>query len=315
MVNALEIKSKIIEIVKKRGPSLPVHVAKETGLTMLFASAFLSELFSDRTIKISSLKVGGSPLYFLPGQEHLLENFSNFLNSKEKEAFFHLKQNKFLKDSEQEPAIRVALRAIKDFAFPFQASGEVYWKFFSANESEFVEIKPKAIESQVEKITEEIKEVIKELPEEGLEMPKEKKKPKLKIPLEEKEKPLLTIKEKPLIEIKKEPKLEMPKEKSEFAVKVIEFLKSKDIEVLQEIDFKKKEFNCIVRINSDLGKIEFLSIAKDKKKVTESDLTLAVQKSNSLKKPVLFISTGDLDKKAKEFMDNYQNIIKFLKIE
>jgi len=33
---------------KRRGPSLPVHIASETGLSMLFASAFLSELLSEK---------------------------------------------------------------------------------------------------------------------------------------------------------------------------------------------------------------------------------------------------------------------------
>ena len=148
--SALEIKEKIISIFKNKGPCLPVDVAKETGLSILFASAFLSEFISEKKIKISNMKVGSSPLYFIPGQEKMLENFSEYLKSKEKEAFILLKEKKILKDSEQEPAIRVALRAIKDFAVPFKKNEEIYWRYFTTEETEIKE-EPKKPEKIIEK--------------------------------------------------------------------------------------------------------------------------------------------------------------------
>ena len=69
----LETRNKILSILRLKGPSLPVQIARETGLNSLFAGAFLSELASDKSIKISMMKVWGSPLYFLPGQESQLE--------------------------------------------------------------------------------------------------------------------------------------------------------------------------------------------------------------------------------------------------
>ena len=158
--DALQLKEQIITIFKRRGPSLPIHISKETGLDLLFASAFLSELIEDKRLKVSVMKVGSSPLYLIPGQEHLLENFIEFLNKKEREAFLILKEKKFLKDSEQEPAIRVALRAIRDFAFEYRKNEELYWKFLRADESEFVQ--PKEKEEIVEVVLEsEIKEIEK----------------------------------------------------------------------------------------------------------------------------------------------------------
>ena len=70
-----------------KGPSLPVFIAQETGLSILFASAFLSELIADKRLKISNMHVGSSPLYLVPGQEPMLENFSQYLKNKEKEAY------------------------------------------------------------------------------------------------------------------------------------------------------------------------------------------------------------------------------------
>ena len=89
-----EIHDKIISILRIGGPSLPVRIAKELGMSSLFVSAFLSELAGQKRIKISNLKVGGSPLYFLDGQEEKLENFYKFVHPKEGEAFLLLKGKK-----------------------------------------------------------------------------------------------------------------------------------------------------------------------------------------------------------------------------
>jgi len=148
--NNLNLKEKILSILQKRGPSLPVHIAKEIDLSMLFASAFLSELVSEKKIKISNMKIGNSPIYFLPGQESMLEKFSQYLKSKEKEAFILLKEKKFLKDKNQDPAIRIALRTIKDFAIAFKKNEEIIWRFFTVSETEF--IIPKTIKPEYSNI-------------------------------------------------------------------------------------------------------------------------------------------------------------------
>ena len=115
-----KIKERIIETVKTKGPSLPVHIASEIQTSILFTSAFLSELLSEKQLKITHMRVGSSPVYFLPGQEPQIEKYSQHLKSREKDAFMLLKEKGNLKDDEQEPAIRVALRSIRDFAIPFK---------------------------------------------------------------------------------------------------------------------------------------------------------------------------------------------------
>ena len=87
MMDVEEKKRKITGIIQQRGPSLPIHVARGTELNTLFASAILSEMVSSRILRVSSLKVGSSPLYYLPGQEEMLDNFFAYLPSKEKDAF------------------------------------------------------------------------------------------------------------------------------------------------------------------------------------------------------------------------------------
>jgi len=298
IANPLEIREKIKIILKTRGPSLPVHISKETGLEMLFASAFLSELASEKEIKISNMKVGGSPLYFLPGQEMQLENFSSYLHGKEKEAFLLLKERKILQDSNLEPAIRVALRSLKDFAFPFLDKDKIlYWRFHSIPEQEIklllpkIEVKPKI----------EIKKI-------------ELSKPEIQIkPIEKQQETIKEKKiEKPLITLKPT-KEKKPKqiEKSDFVNKVVFSLITENIEILEEKEIKKKEFTAIVKINSDIGKIKFFLIAKDKKSITENDLAIALQKAQALKMPAYLIATGKLNKKALTYLESYSSLLKF----
>ena len=64
---------KIVEVINEKGPSLPIQIARKLSMNSLFISAFLSELVNSKRIKVSHLKVGGSPLYFLDGQEEQLE--------------------------------------------------------------------------------------------------------------------------------------------------------------------------------------------------------------------------------------------------
>jgi len=290
--NPLEIRKKIISLIRIKGPCLPIHISREIGIETLFSGAFLSELAREKEIRISNLKVGGSPLYYLPGQEYQLEKFSNYLPGKEKEAFVTLKQKKILEDNKLEPAIRVALRNIKDFAVPLVIENSLFWKFHSINEQEAKSMLPRI---EVKRQIIEKKEI----------KPQVIEKPEIKI-TREKEKPLITLKE------TKEKKV---KELPDFAKKILSLLNLGNIEILEEKEAKKKEFSSIIRINSDLGKLKFLCIAKDKKSITENDLRLALQKSQTEKMPCLFLAPGELNKKASSYLEEHSSLIKFKKLE
>ena len=278
-----KIKEIMLSVLRQRGPSLPVHLTKGTGLSILFASAFLSELLSERKIKMSNMRVGSSPIYYIPGQESKLEPFSIHLNSKEKEAFSILQNKKILKDIEQDPAIRVALRSIKDFAIPFKQEEEIFWRYYLAPET--LAKTPQSIQSK------------------HIQTKKETKKPEQKKELEIFDKPKPASK----------PKTAKPKEKSEFVIEIINSLKESDIELIEEREFKKREFAGVGKIKTNIGSMEIMIIAKDKKTITENDLTVSIQKSQTEKKMILFISPGKLDKKATELLQKYKNILKFVK--
>lgn len=318
MVDAVQVKNRIVEFLKTRGPSLPIQIAKAANMNSLFISAFLSELGDDKRIKISFLKVGGSPLYFLEGQEADLEKFCNYLHPKEAEAFFLLKKNKVLKDSEQDPAIRVALRSIKDFAIGFRNNEEIYWRYAQFPESEVSEkfflketpVKEIAKEVSKEIKKEEVKEVQAEILAEKIEKPIVKRAYKPRVYKEKKEKEEF---QNPLV-IKKIEKPKKEKPKSEFVLKVIDFINKNQFEILEEKEYKAKEYKCKIRINSDLGHIDLLTLAKDKKIISDSDLRNLLSESQSIPLSAFMIYTGNLNKKARDYIGKYSSILKAKKL-
>jgi hypothetical protein len=138
---ASDARERIINFIKLHGPALPYEISKQIGGDTVFASAYLSELKENGKLKISNIKVGGgSPLYYLEGQEELLEKFSDNLGQKEKQVYQLLKEKKILRESTLVPVYRAAIRTIKDFAFALNVNingqVEVFWKWHMVSNSE-----------------------------------------------------------------------------------------------------------------------------------------------------------------------------------
>jgi len=296
---AAEIKRKILAFLEKNGPSLPIPISREAGISSLFSSAFLSEMLDEGAVRISKLKVGGSPLYFLPNQEHMLENFTRVLPQKEKEAFIILKEKQILKDLNLDPAIRIALRNIKDFAFPIvlEHNNEkiLFWRYMSIKESEAIE----SIKASLPKQT----QIPKPIQISPLAAHPQTRQPK-QIPISQ------TL---PINEMNKKNKVAQTKQ-TDFSKKIEQNLIESGLELLEILETKKKDYIAKILVSSQLGKTPYLCIAKDKKKLTENDFALAIQKAQSMKLPVLFISQGTLSEKGKAYLKAWEGIIKFTSI-
>jgi len=265
--NAAEIKQRILYYLKVNGPSLPITIARDIKSNTIFSSAFLSELFNEKAIKMSYLRIGSSPLYFLTGQEFMLENFAHHLKGKEKEAFNLLKDKKFLSDSVQSPPIRVALHSLRDFALPFKNGEEIIWRYFLTPETEF-----------------EKPEIMKEANEE------------IKIPL-------ISEIEKPLdISLKPRGKRKVIKRKTQQKEKFFDiikrFLSEKAIELKDVEGFTKNEI--ILRV-LDKGE-EKLLIAYNKRKIADSDIIKAHKKVSSRGVPYMLLGLTEPSKKTSELI-------------
>ncbi len=138
----MNVQDQILNFLSVTGPTTPTKVAKNIKTEIFLASAHLSDLASRGKVKISNLKVGESPLYYLPGQEEQLYSFAaGNINLKDLSVLERLKSRKIMRESELDLLSKVALRSLKDFAVPlnvnFSERTELFWKWhlFSSEET------------------------------------------------------------------------------------------------------------------------------------------------------------------------------------
>jgi hypothetical protein len=287
MIDIQQKKQKIISHLKINGPSLPVRIAKSIEMDPVFASAILSELINEKKIKISHMKIGSSPLYLLPGQEQKLENLTENLKPIEQDALSKLKEKKLITDENEEPAIRVALRNIKDFATPFKFQEKIMWSYaFTPKE-------------EIEKI-----------------LSSTKTKPKPTKPESEKPEILKAWKEKtPIIQkssISIEPIFKKPKINNKTFLKEIEeFLEKQNTKIISIEEVDKKRVIAKIKSESQLS----LLFAFNKKRITEKELIKCYKKAKISNLPYHIITSGDPTKKMSETVDAYKKLIKIDKLK
>ena len=310
----MDTKEKILNYIRINGPSLPTSLAKKLEDNSFFISAHLSEMKELGKIKISNIKVGGgSPLYYIPGQEAQLENFSDNLGEKERKVYELLKERKILRDSSLVPVFRAAIRTIKDFTSPltvnFKNEKVLFWKwkFFSNEEAgKLIRTKlgiKKEIKKPESKPEQKKPEIKKE--EKKTEQPKIEEKPLPKKEIAEEQKKLQE-------EQKREPKKEEPK--TDFYQEVISYFNKNHIIIIEENIIRKTEFDFIVEVPSPVGKLKYFVKAKSKKKLNEGDLSSVFVQSQTKRLPVLFLVKGDLTKKAQDMLETEFKGMRYNKI-
>ena len=299
-------REEILKIIRQKGPVLPVQISKEFGMSILFASAMLSELVSAHLLRVSHVKIGGSPVYYLPEQSSRLQDFSKYLHQKEKEAYELLKQKKVLKDSEQDPPIKVALSNIKDYAWPLHVtignSKELFWKWYLTTNDEASSI---------------IKEALGVTKQEHESKPAEKKEEKKETRMEEK---LEEVQQKIIkpTRVKEETKKEIKtrkEPKEDFLGEILGYFTKNNIKVLnQEVIKRSSEIDFVIELQSVVGYLRYYCKAKSKKRVNDGDLSSAFVQGQLRKLPVLFLSHGEPTKRAKEMLIKEFKSIVFKKI-
>jgi len=294
-----ELREKSFNFVRMNGPLLPVQISKFLDSNILIASAVLSDLVGQKKVIISSVKCGGSPFYYTPGQEFKLTELSKYLKGKQKDAYEIIKEKKVLRDRGMGPWERVAMREIKDFAkmikIIYQDQEEIFWKWYQLNDDDTKGlIKKNYFMEKKEEKKVEAKEEVKA----------EEKKPEV----EKEEKPEVQKK------LKEEKKV---KPIGEFYDSVMGYFNEKRIKIIdEEVKRKNKEFDFIAEIPSSLGMLKFYIKVKDKKKINDADLSLAYSEGKSQNLNVLFMSHGELTKKAKELIEKrFNGFLIFKKIE
>ncbi len=264
-----------LNFIRREGPIIPSQLSGELKTNLLLASAVLSELSSKKEVNVTSVKKGGSPFYYVNGQEAKLEGLCEHLGGKPREAFNLLKEKKVIREKTCEPWLRVALREIKDYAVPlnvgFGGEYEIFWKWYLAD-------------------NDEAKEMIKKILKPGKVAKKEVKKEVKKESVKEEQKVLEPIKE------------EVKQELEGIPFTVTSFFGQKGIYVIsQEVVRKNKDFSFVADVPSNVGSLRYFVKYKDKKTISDADLMAALDKAKKL--PVLFLSNGTLTRKAEKYLN------------
>ncbi|MEK6916283.1 MAG: hypothetical protein AABW92_00930 [Nanoarchaeota archaeon] len=290
-------KNKVISIMKERGPVLPRDLVRELGGDTIFMGAVLSELLDNKQIKISYAKIGGSPVYYMAGQEEKLSKLYDYLNEKDKKAYDLLKSEKIINDIEADPLLRVALRNIRDFAKPLEVNmyGEkgIFWKWYllPGTEAETIIRQKLGIKKQ---------EAEQKKPEEQKAIEIEKKQEKK--PAEKKQETQKRIEQD-------------TDEGHKLLVAIHKIFKEKGVEILEtEIIRKNTDIEMIVKIPSPVGKLTYFCKIRDKKKSNDKDLSSAYVEGQVRKLPVVYATTGELTKKAVEKLEKEFKTITILNI-
>ena len=306
----LELKSRIISFIRQNGPVLPIQVAKAFGKDTMFAGAMLSELIANKVLRVSFAKVGGSPVYYMPEQEAKLEILREHLSQKPKQAYDLLKEKQVVRDNECEPWERVALRELKDFAFPVavrhdDGNEEIFWRWHLISEDDA----RKQITGIVSGIVEQIKPAATAPDDVGPKPePIKPEKPDVEDPRKKMQKEKLPKAEK-LPKEKKPKKAKVDAYKNE----LLSFLQQKGLEVLEEVPMKKNDYGFVVNLESNVGKLSYMAIAKKKKKLSDDDVLLAYSSAQHHKLPLIIIAK-ELSKKASVLLEKDARGVVFIQL-
>lgn len=304
------MREKVISFIKSSGPVLPVQISKRFGGNLLFSGAILSELVSKKAIKISNAKVGGSPVYYVNGQESKLEVLYTHLKDVHKKVYDSLKEEKVLKDNELEPWQRVALRELKDFAYPFQREDGIYWRWHLASDGEIKRILDEKFSFVQHSQTETPQETEQPKPEEGI----QKEEFKLgDVNTEREENEIAAQKNTNQKEFEAKQKTRRSVAKKEINIGLTNYFSERGATVIEEkVIRKNSEIDYVVDIPSNIGKVRFFVKVRNKKTVNDADIVLAHNEAQLRKLPLLFLSSGEVNKKGEEYLT--KNFVVFEKI-
>lgn len=308
-------KEDVLRVVRMKGPIFPNRIKRELGGDTTFIGAFLSELCASGQIKITKVKIGGSPFYYAAGQEQKLESLAKHLNEKDRRGFEQLHTQKIIRDKTQTPLLRVSLRAIKDFASPLTVNvdgeQELFWKYYLLSNSE-AEILIRKILG-IHKETPEVPRQTKlDQPSKGNPARPMRTLIGKQVLPQQKQKRIAKKKIKPIQKHLDEDEEEDTFEYSDkFYKQVMRYFNDKKIRVLKkDLIRKNSDIEMIVTVPSAIGRQEFFCKCKNKKKSNDGDLASALLQGKIKNLSVLYVTTGDVTKKAIEkIKDEFKGLV------
>ncbi|MBI3033499.1 hypothetical protein HYY69_08555 [Candidatus Woesearchaeota archaeon] len=288
----------VYQLVKLQGPLIPSQITSQLKSNTILIGAFLSELHSHDRVCLTHLKRGGSPYYYIKEQLDKLQTLCADLNEKDRRTFDVLKEKKLLEDTEVEPLTRVSLRNIKDFAVPIQATiygqERLFWKWYLLSNEEVHTILEQRFQPIIEKkepVAPQKQAVVKK------QTPRKIKQEKLTNTVPE----VVETSSTPSLpqEVSLQHNLEHDLVQDPFLEKICTFFKKNNIYIVTyTILQKKRDIEFVITVPSPVGGVEYYCRARSKKNNNENDLAMVYVVGESKKLPVLYITTGEITKKA-----------------
>ena len=296
-------RERVLSVLQMRGPLIPVHIKKALGEGDTFIiGAVLTELKEAGKIRISNTKRGGSPYYYIPAHAAKLAEHIDDLGQKDARTARLLQEKKVLRDSTQDPLIRVSLRQIKDFAIPIEVTlpegKEIFWKWYllPGEQTEplikqalgIIEAEPLKEENTKAAAPEkqeeaEAKEAVQERSQATLpvqETIKKEPEPQAPASIPEPKKEELVEEKHPV------PASKLLKEQDDtgdtFLKELLEYFASKHIQVItKNILRKNSDIEFEISVPSAVGRMEYFCKAKAKRKTTMATYQQPIFKDSS----------------------------------
>jgi hypothetical protein len=338
---------KILSLIRSRGLVVPTQLASEVKVDSMIMGAVLSSLVKSGKLSISHAKIGGSHAYYLKEQESKLQELYRYLNEKDKRTYDLLKERKVLRDREQTPLVRVSLTNIKDFAksFEVETSGakEMYWRWYLIPQSDAIQIAQQTLSPTTQQTKKEppaapvqpIKHQPVAMAVVGSQKPEiplaQETKPEKKdtsigddepiqkeaLPEQKQEK---TIHEKPGFGNKEVVQQELMQGREPTGdilhEKTKRFFNEAGIIVRSvEVIKRNAELDYVIDVPSAVGMIAYYCKSKAKRRSTEGDLAAAFVRGQNRKLPVLYLTTGEITKKAKDMLKTDFHTMKAIEVK
>ncbi|MBR9702835.1 hypothetical protein GOV10_02265 [Candidatus Woesearchaeota archaeon] len=286
-------REEVLRVIRQYGPLLPLDVKRRIGKgETTLIGAMLSELAHNKRVAITNLKRGSSPYYYDPNNPASLEQVAEYLGEKDRRTYALLKDKQVINAALVEPLTRVSLSNIKDYSrsFTYVINGETqtFYRYYLLSEEqakqmikEALKPKKKPVPTPKKKPKKTAKKVVQ--PKKSVHRPVKRKAP----PIEEQT--TLAPEEKP----------EMPDEP--FFKRVVRYCKNKKIKIREwKVIRKGSELDFVVAMPTPVGRAEYFIKAKSKKKSNDGDIASALLAGQLRRLPVIYLTTGEVTKKAKE---------------
>ncbi|MGM5481431.1 MAG: hypothetical protein ACQESE_03395 [Nanobdellota archaeon] len=329
-------KNDIITLLKQKGPLVPTEIKSKVGGDTIIVGAILSEQTSKGVIKISHMKRGASPFYYLPGQEAQLEKHKELLDPKDQQTLDMLRERKVLQDASLELFHRVSLRRLKDFAKELNVNtiyGELlFWRYHLTREQEALDILEKRYGNREEKTTKATapeNDTVKEhqsqqtQQEDNSQQARTDNAKSRHSDTEESDQESVTTSQSTTAQAKPISHRDTRRpshsnnadtqqelsgqefEQTAFYQKAMNYFSNKNIKVLSQAQAaKNREYDFTILVGTDVGELKMFARAKSKKKLNEGDVAPALLKAKTKELPCLFLTDGEFTKKGLKLMEH-----------